>query len=82
VEPMADTAPIETTSGSDVSEKTDRFEQSHHVETITNESLTPEHRQYLIGRHGTADLEPLPSMDPVDPLNWPTWKVSFSFAHL
>ena len=37
--------------------------------------LSPEHRDYLIARHGTAELDPLPTMDPADPLNWPTWKV-------
>lgn len=37
--------------------------------------LTPEHREYLLARHKTLDLVPLPTMDPADPLNWPTWKV-------
>ena len=36
--------------------------------------LSPEHRDYLIARHGTTDLNPLPTMDPADPLNWPSWK--------
>ena len=37
--------------------------------------LTPEHREYLIKRHGTFALDPLPSSDPADPYNWPSWKV-------
>jgi hypothetical protein len=37
--------------------------------------LTPEHREYLLSRHKTLDLVPLPTMDPADPLNWPAWKV-------
>jgi hypothetical protein len=36
--------------------------------------LTEEHRDYLIRRHGTIDLDPLPSADPADPYNWPQWK--------
>ncbi|OKL58282.1 hypothetical protein UA08_06752 [Talaromyces atroroseus] len=38
--------------------------------------LTPQHREYLLERHGTIDLDPLPSMDPADPHNWPSWKKS------
>ena len=45
------------------------------LEHGTTLNLSTEHRDYLISRHGTSDLEPLPSMDPNDPLNWPTWKV-------
>ena len=37
-------------------------------------ALTEEHRDYLIKRHGTVDLDPLPSADPADPYNWPQWK--------
>jgi hypothetical protein len=37
--------------------------------------ISDEHREYLISRHGTADLDPLPSMDIADPHNWPGWKV-------
>lgn len=37
--------------------------------------LSPEHRAFLMDHHQTCDLDPLPSMDPRDPLNWPSWKV-------
>lgn len=37
--------------------------------------LSPEHKDYLLLRHGTVDLDPMPTMDPADPLNWPAWKV-------
>jgi hypothetical protein len=37
--------------------------------------LSEPHRAYLLQRHGTLDLDPLPSMDPADPYNWPLWKV-------
>jgi hypothetical protein len=40
------------------------------------DSLSPEHKAYLLKVHGTIDLDPIPSMDPEDPLNWPPWKVS------
>ncbi|KAL6449820.1 hypothetical protein SBY92_004143 [Candida maltosa Xu316] len=28
-------------------------------------------------RHGTIELDPLPSADPKDPLNWPQWKKNY-----
>ncbi|KAJ7615307.1 major facilitator superfamily domain-containing protein [Roridomyces roridus] len=34
------------------------------------EVLSPEHQHYLLQRHGTLDLDPMPSMDPADPYNW------------
>ncbi|KAB8231308.1 putative MFS multidrug transporter [Aspergillus alliaceus] len=37
-------------------------------------SLSDQHRAYLLERHGTLDLDPVPSMDPADPYNWPLWK--------
>lgn len=37
--------------------------------------LSKPHRDYLMERHGTLDLDPVPSMSPADPYNWPTWKV-------
>ncbi len=51
--------------------------KTQHVEDGVSEgpSLSAEHREYLLARHGTLDLHPLPSTDPSDPLNWPWWKV-------
>lgn len=47
-----------------------------HVGDVSNEiSPTPEHLNYLIQRHGTIGLSPLPSQDPADPLNWPSLQV-------
>lgn len=46
-----------------------------YVETVTAQ-LSKGHRDYLIERHGTLDLDPIPGMSPTDPYNWPTWKVS------
>jgi hypothetical protein len=40
-------------------------------------SLSEEHRQYLLARHGTLDLDPVPDMNDADPYNWPTWRVSY-----
>lgn len=36
--------------------------------------LSQEHRDYLIKRHGTLELDPIPTDDPADPYNWPEWK--------
>ncbi|KAJ3546532.1 hypothetical protein NM208_g1953 [Fusarium decemcellulare] len=38
------------------------------------ESLSEEHKQYLLERHGTINLDPVPYMSDADPLNWPKWK--------
>ncbi|KAI5967168.1 hypothetical protein CANMA_003225 [Candida margitis] len=43
------------------------------VEDITTEDepeISEEHKQYLIAKHGTYNLVPLPSMNDDDPLNW------------
>ncbi|KAJ5761046.1 Major facilitator superfamily domain general substrate transporter [Penicillium odoratum] len=36
--------------------------------------LPKAHREYLLARHGTLELDPIPSMGPADPYNWPEWK--------
>lgn len=36
--------------------------------------LTPEHRDYLLKRHGTLELDPIPDFGGADPYNWPAWK--------
>lgn len=38
-------------------------------------SLSPEHCQYLLNRHGTLDIDPSPDFNDADPYNWPSWKV-------
>lgn len=40
------------------------------------DSLSPEHREYLVARHGTFELDPVPAMSELDPLNWSSSKVS------
>lgn len=36
--------------------------------------LSPEAREYLLKRHGTLDLDPMPSPTDADPYNWPQSK--------
>ncbi|CAI7667024.1 major facilitator superfamily domain-containing protein [Penicillium manginii] len=36
--------------------------------------LPKAHRDYLLQRHGTLELDPIPGMGPADPYNWPEWK--------
>ena len=50
--------------------------KAHHYEGGDASHLPPSHREYLLQRHGTLDLDPMPSADPADPYNWPQWKVS------
>jgi hypothetical protein len=44
---------------------------THHIEHI---DLNSDHTSYLIARHGTTQLDPLPSTNPLNPLNWPKWR--------
>jgi hypothetical protein len=37
--------------------------------------LSPEYREFLLQRHGTLELDPIPAFDDADPYNWPAWKV-------
>ncbi|KAK7224687.1 hypothetical protein V2G26_012690 [Clonostachys chloroleuca] len=36
--------------------------------------MTEEHKNYILKRHKTLDLDPMPSTDPNEPYNWPRWK--------
>lgn len=45
-------------------------------------NLSEEHRQFLLQRHGTLELDPVPLMTDADPYNWPSWKVRISLSHL
>ncbi|KAL4806824.1 major facilitator superfamily domain-containing protein [Aspergillus unguis] len=49
--------------------------------TITPQrAISDQHRAYLLQRHGTTDLDPVPSMDPADPYNWPLRKKATNLA--
>ncbi|CAD6448545.1 ddd63ed4-46f7-40fe-be80-76e9749d285a [Sclerotinia trifoliorum] len=37
---------------------------------IEADELSQEHREYLLSKHGTLDLDPLPSHSDADPYNW------------
>lgn len=45
------------------------------ISSACADSLSESHREYLLQRHGTLDLDPIPSQSDADPYNWPTWKV-------
>ncbi|KAJ9500151.1 hypothetical protein LTR99_008399 [Exophiala xenobiotica] len=45
-----------------------------HLDREEIDLLPPEHRDYLLARHGTLDLDPVPDMSDADPYNWPHWK--------
>lgn len=42
---------------------------------VVSSRISKAHRDYLMERHGTLELDPIPSMDAADPYNWPGWKV-------
>lgn len=64
----------EPVNGHGVVRKDHAISDNSDVEKGSLGELSPQHRDYLIARHGTIDLDPLPTMDPADPLNWPAWK--------
>jgi hypothetical protein len=43
--------------------------------------LSIEHRQYLLDRYGTLELDPIPDMGDEDPYNWANGQVSWSLTH-
>jgi hypothetical protein len=62
-------ATLNDVSDSPVEDKTaTRFEDLH------QSSISRDTEQYFLKRHGTLQLDPLPSDSPKDPLNWPGWK--------
>ena len=56
----------------------DHVEGLRHVQTYMSEQaakLSEEHRQYLVEKHGTYELDPAPDMSDADPYNWSSSKV-------
>jgi hypothetical protein len=55
----------------------DKREKVEFADVIRVETadLTPEHKEYLMRRYGTLDLDPIPAPDDADPYNWPIRKV-------
>ncbi len=46
-----------------------------HIERDEITNLPQEHRDYLLQRYGTLELDPIPDMSDADPYNWTTSKV-------
>lgn len=46
-------------------------------EPSTIDELLEEHRAYLLERHGTLDLDPIPGFRDADPYNWSSTNVSY-----
>ncbi|CAI7669075.1 unnamed protein product [Penicillium viridicatum] len=42
--------------------------------------LSEEHRQYILAKYGTLDLEPIPDMTDADPYNWPRWRKNLNLT--
>lgn len=45
------------------------------ISELAASHLSQAHREFLLQRHGTLELDPLPSASHADPYNWPSWKV-------
>lgn len=71
---MKDTLPTD-----DIKSDSQYMEKVEHGQVTTSNlatvSLPQPHQDYLLQRHGTLDLDPIPSLSAADPYNWPTWKV-------
>lgn len=50
---------------------------TQHNEEFDPVEISSDHHDYLIQRHGSVQLDPLPSRDPEDPLNWANWKKNY-----
>lgn len=46
-----------------------------YIEPAAKSSLSADHQEYLLRRHHTLTLDPLPGPGDADPFNWPTWQV-------
>ncbi|KAJ5194256.1 hypothetical protein N7472_006722 [Penicillium cf. griseofulvum] len=57
----------------DIIESAGHGREATYAELMTAR-LPKAHRDYLMERHGTLELDPIPSMSPADPYNWPEWK--------
>lgn len=64
-------------AGVDLLESTETGIPVSYADVVASRISKP-HQEYLLERHGTLELDPIPSMDPADPYNWPGWKVSRS----
>lgn len=53
-----------------------------YIEKDEAANISTEHHEYLVKRHGTADLDPIPAFGDADPYNWPQWKVCFQFYYV
>jgi hypothetical protein len=56
-------------------------ERDAYVHPETTDALSPEHREYLLQRHGTLELDPIPGMGDADPYNWTSSKVCSPFFY-
>jgi Major Facilitator Superfamily len=45
-----------------------------YIEKDRTITLSPDHHDYLVKRHGTANLDPIPGYGDADPYNWASWK--------
>lgn len=68
-------APIGTRNDNESIEKDALAYHAPRVETDKEAGLSQQDREYLLRRHGTPDLDPVPGLGDTDLYNWPTWKV-------
>ncbi len=72
-------------SNKDIQQTQDLEHANTHGTYLDKEEVThlsEAHRNYLIQKHGTIELEPIPTMSDADPYNWPVWKVSTCLVYL
>ncbi|KAF7121634.1 hypothetical protein CNMCM5793_009105 [Aspergillus hiratsukae] len=64
---------LDTKVGIDYVESTGADQAASYGESVTAR-LPKAHQDYLLQRHGTLELDPIPGMGPDDPYNWPEWR--------
>ncbi|KAI3403423.2 hypothetical protein KGF56_003707 [Candida oxycetoniae] len=72
--------PLDSVGTNDIEKTTISHDECNYANSTR--SLSPEHYDYLMQRHGTVDLDPLPSSDPNDPLNWPNWQKNYEILSI
>ncbi|CZR63521.1 probable synaptic vesicle transporter SVOP and related transporters (major facilitator superfamily) [Phialocephala subalpina] len=51
-----------------------KVEEAQHLEQNELHPISHEHQQYILERHSTTALDPMPDMSDADPYNWPKQK--------
>lgn len=66
---------VDNTPASNADTELELGHRSTYINIGNAADLSQGHRDYLLARHGTLELDPIPDFGDQDPYNWPQWKV-------